>query len=716
MVNSVEYLLKTEFSRSLSDTGVHIIDPFVGTGNFIVRLMQDVQTTALEDKYRHELHCNEVLLLPYYVANLNIEQEFWQRTQKYLPFEGIVFADTFELFEKAQQEMITPKNTERVNKQKSTDMFVVIGNPPYNAGQQNENDNNKNRKYSAIDERIKDTYSKDSKAQLHNKLYDPFVRAFSWASERIGDSGIVAFITNNSFIDAGMFDGMRKHLAEEFNALYLLNLGGNMRKGQGNSNVFGITVGVSIAMLVRTGKPIDSSCIFYNNETELLSKAQTFDFLKTYKNVGNVTWQKLRPDAKHTWLTEGLHADFNDGIPMGTKEAKRKKGTVEGVIFKVFSLGVSTNRDVWVYNFDQDVLRNNVQRTIVTYTAEMDRWNRQVNEWKRGNIPEPIVDDFVLYDDRKIKWSRDLKKKLTRGVIAEYANEKIRTSLYRPFTKSNLYLDKTMTDRVSPIPSLFPTPETENENRVICVPSIGGRTNFWCYLTNVIPNLTITAIDGTQCFPFYTYSQDGKIRRENITDWALETFQNHYENDRITKWDIFYYHYGILHHPGYRAKYQEDLKRNFPRIPFADDFWAFAKAGEQLADLHINYESAPKYTGLTLKETPNMPLDWRVEKMKLSKDKTQIHYNDFLTIEDIPVEAYAYRLGTRSALEWVVDQYRVTEDYKSNTGRGSRIINDPNREAEPRYIVDLIGRVVTVSLETVKLTNNLPALYSDNED
>ena len=714
MVNSVEYLLKTEFNRSLSDTGVHIIDPFVGTGNFIVRLMQDIQTTALEDKYRHELHCNEVLLLPYYVANLNIEQEFWQRTQKYLPFEGIVFADTFELFEKAQQEMITPKNTERVNKQKATDMFVVIGNPPYNALQENENDNNKNRKYPAIDERIKDTYSKDSKAQLHNKLYDPFVRAFRWASERIGDTGAVAFVTNNSFIDDWMFDGMRKHLAEEFNALYLLNLGGNMRKGQGNSNVFGITVGVSIAMLVRTGKPIASSCILYNNETELLSKAETFDFLKTHENVGNVTWQKLQPDAKHTWLTEGFRADFNDLIPMGTKETKRKKGTVEGVIFKVFSLGVSTNRDVYVYNFDQEALRDNVQRTIETYTAEMDRWSRQIIEWKRGNIPEPKVDDFVLYDDTKIKWSRDLKKKLTRGTIAEYANEKIRTSLYRPFTKSNLYLDRTITDIVSLFPSIFPTLEAETENRVICVGSY-GRKEFAVLMSRLIPNLNIWG-DPQQSFPFYTYDKNGANRTENITDWALETFRNHYENDKITKWDIFYYHYGILHHSDYRAKYQEDLKRNFPRIPFANDFWAFAKAGEQLADLHINYESAPKYTGLTLKETPDMPLDWRVEKMKLSKDKTQIRYNDFLTIEDIPVEAHDYRLGTRSALEWIIDQYTVTEDYKPKTGRGSRIINDPNRETEERYIVDLIARVITVSLETMKIIKNLPALYSVDEN
>ena len=716
MVNSVEYLLKTEFNRSLSDTGVHIIDPFVGTGNFIVRIMQDIKKIALEDKYRHELHCNEVLLLPYYIANLNIEQEFIHNTKKHLRFERIVFADTFELFDKEQMEIqsFTKENTKRVEEQKEKDMFVVIGNPPYNAGQQNENDNNKNRKYPALDKQIHDTYSKDSRAQLSTKLYDPFVRAFSWASKRIGKSGIVAFVTNNSFIDDCMFDGMRKHLAEEFNGLYLLNLGGNMRKGQGNSNVFGITVGVSIAILVRTGKPIDSPYILYNNETELLNKTQTFDFLKMHEHVGNVTWKKQQPNKMNTWLTEGLHADFDDLIPMGTKEAKKKKGLANDVIFKNFSLGVSTNRDVWVYNFNKDALRDNVQRTIKTYTAELDRWNRSVTEWKRGNAPEPKVDDFVLYDDTKIKWSRDLKKKLMRGKNTEYADHKIRESLYRPFTKSNLFLDEILIDSPGQFSTIFPTLESETENRVICTGGY-GRKDFAVLMSDLIPNLNLYG-DPQQAFPFYIYSEDGKIRRENITDWALTAFQTHCGDDNISKWDIFYYNYGILHHPDYRDKYRADLKCSLPRISSAEDFWVFAKAGEQLADLHINYESVPKYTELMLKETPNIPLDLCVEKMRFSKDKTRIEYNDFLTIEGIPVEAYDYKLGKRSALEWIVDQYRIKEDYKPKTSRGSRIVNDPNREAEQRYIVDLIARVITVSLETVKIIGNMPALYSLDED
>ena len=713
MVNSVEYLLKTEFNRSLSDTGVHVIDPFVGTGNFIVRLMQDIKKTSLEDKYRHELHCNEVLLLPYYIANLNIEQEFVNHTKKHLAFEGIAFADTFELFDKPQGEIFTEENTKRVEQQKAQDMFVVIGNPPYNAQQESENDNNKNRPYPALDKQIKDTYVKDSKARLKYNAYDPFVRAFRWASERIGDTGIVAFVTNNSFIGAWTFDGMRKHLAQEFNALHLLNLGGNIRKGQADSNVFGITVGVSIAILVRTGEPVDSPHIFYNDETELLSKAQTFDFLKTHNNIGNITtWEEIQPDEKHRWLTKGFHDDFDDLTPMGTQEAKKEKGTaetIEGVIFKNFSLGISTNRDVWIYNFNQDTLHDNVQRTLETYTAEVDRWKRQVTEWKRGNAPEPQVNDFILSDTTKIKWSRDLKeKKLQKGKVTEYSNHKIRTALYRPFTKTNLFFDKILIDSPGQFHTILPTSETEIENQVICVAGIGDRKGFGCLATNRIPSLDL-AFEKVQCFPFYIYDDDGTNRRENITDWALELFRTYYEDNAITKWNIFYYNYGILHHPDYRDKYQEDLKQSLPHIPLVDDFWAFARAGEQLAILHIDYESAPKYTGLTLKETPNMSLDWQIEKMKF-KDKTQIEYNDFLTIENIPIKAHDYKLGKRSALEWIVDQYRFKEDKDTKKRKGSYITNDPNRESEPRYIVDLIARVITVSLETVKIINNLPTL------
>ncbi|MCG9131678.1 DEAD/DEAH box helicase [Candidatus Poribacteria bacterium] len=697
MVKSIEHILETEFNRSLSDSGVHIIDPFVGTGNFIVRLMQDIRGTALEEKYRHELHCNEVMLLPYYIASLNIEQEYFQRTGTYLPFEGIALADTFELLEQEQGELFTRENTERVKRQKAADMFVVLGNPPYNAWQVNENDNNKNRKYQAMDKLIRDTYVADSKATNRNALYDPYVKAILWASERISEEGVIAFVTNSGFLDGTAFDGMRKHLADNFDAIYIFDLGGNARKGlkASDTNVFGIRVGVSINLLVKTKQDQSKkSRIFYYRTDDLWNKKQKFDFLNEHQHVGNIVGQTIEPDARHTWLTEGLHAEFDTFIPIGTKEAKANKNAASSVIFKTYSSGVKTNRDAWSYNFNRNVLTANIQRMSRIYNAEADRWKRADN--KAANI-----DDFVVYDDTKIAWSRDLKGKLKRGTTAEYTGYKMRTALYRPFTKSNLYFDRAISDVLYMFPSIFPNPETEKENRVIWI-KVGREWSMFALLTNKIPD--ILPQGGSQCFPFYTYNEDGTNRQENITDWALAEFRDHYNDDTITKWDIFHYNYALLHHPIYREKYEMNLKRDLPHIPFAEDFWGFANAGAALSDLHINYESVPKYDGLEEIETPGMKVDWHVEKMKLSKDKTQLKYNDFLTLDGIPSEVYAYRLGNRSALEWVIDQYRVKVDKRSG------IVNDPNREDQPRYIVDLIARVISVSLQTVEIVGGLPPL------
>ena len=697
MVKSVAYLLETEFNRSLSDSGVHIIDPFVGTGNFIVRLMQDIRGTALAEKYRHELHCNEVMLLPYYIASLNIEQEFFQRTGTYLPFEGIALADTFELLAQDQGELFTRENTERVKRQKAADMFVVIGNPPYNAWQVNDSDNNRNRKYAVMDKRITDTYAADSKATLKNALYDPYVKAIRWASDRIGQEGIVAFVTNNGFLDGLAFDGMRKHLADDFDAIYILDLGGNARKGLkvSDANVFGIRVGVSINLFVKNkGKSSENPNIFYFRTDDLWNRERKFNFLNKHQHTRNIEWNSIQPDKQHTWLTEGLHAEFDTFIPIGTKEAKASKGAVVNVIFGTYCRGVVTNRDAWVYNFNRNVLTENVQRMIGTYNAETDRWKRQ--EHQRIN-----VNDFVVYDDTKIKWDRELRQHLQRGRFAEWTEHKVRTSLYRPFTKSNLFFDRVLNNCVYLFPSFFPTPETEKENRIIWL-KVGKELPMFVLMANQIPDLLPQS--GSQCFPFYTYDEDGTNRQENITDWALTELRTHYNDDTISKWDIFHYNYALLHHPTYREKYEMNLKRDLPHIPFAENFWGFAKAGAQLADLHVNYESVSKYDGLKYTETPGLTVDWRVEKMRLSKDKTQLKYNDFLTLDGIPAEVYAYRLGNRSALEWVVDQYRVKTDKRSG------IVNDPNRAEEPQYIVDLIGRVITVSLKTVEIVEGLPPL------
>ena len=704
MVKSVEHILQTEFNRSLADTGVNIIDPFVGTGNFIVRIMQELDPISLERKYTAdppELKCNELMLLPYYIASLNIEHEFYNATNRYVPYEGLCLVDTFELAEDREQlQLFTPANTERVEKQKKSEMFVVIGNPPYNMGQVNENDNNKNRKYETMDERVQETYVKDSKATLRNKLSDPYVKAIRWASDRIGEEGVVAFVTNSGFLDGIAFDGMRKHLAQDFDAIYILNLSGNVRKNPKLSgtthNVFGIQVGVSINFFIKKTDSTNSQArIFYARVDEFWRKEEKYQYLDSNQHYQNIEWQQITPDQRYAWLTEGLHSEFETFIPIGSKKAKAKKGEAIDVIFKTYSLGVSTNRDAWVYNFNQNTLAENMHRMIENYNTEVTRWVQRTDR-------DADLDDFVMSDDQKIKWSRNLKRELRRNKIAEYTKEKIRGSLYRPFTKPYLFFDSIMNDEVSLFSSIFPAAEVERENRVICVNGIGSNKPFQTLMAERV--LSLDMLEKTQCFPFYTYDEDGTNRRENITDWALTEFRTHYEDNTITKWDIFHYTYGLLHHPDYRQKYEVNLKRDLPHIPYAKDFWGFASAGERLADLHVNYESQPEYRGLKFIQNPDVSLDWRVEKMKLSRDKTRIVYNNFLTIKGIPPQVFDYRLGTRSALEWVIDQYRVKTDKRSD------IVNDPNRTDDPQYIVKLTGKVITVSLETVDIIKNLPSV------
>ncbi|MDE0397258.1 MAG: N-6 DNA methylase [Candidatus Poribacteria bacterium] len=704
MVKSVEHILQTEFNRSMSDTGVHIIDPFVGTGNFIVRIMQALDPISLERKYTAnppELQCNEVMLLPYYIASMNIEHEFFTAMHRYMPYEGICLVDTFEMAEGQQMSLFTADNTARVEKQKESPMFVVIGNPPYNIGQVNENDNNKNRKYETMDQRIADTYAKDSKATLKTALYDPYIKAIRWGLDRIGEEGVVAFVTNNSFLSGLAFDGMRKHLADDCDAIYVIDLGGNARKGLkvSNANVFGIRVGVSINLFVKKkGSLSEVPRIFYYRIDELWDKKQKFDFLNEYQHIGGVTWESIQPDARHTWITEGLHTEFETFIPMGSKEAKREKDETIGVIFKTYSNGVKTNRDAWTYNFNQNVLTENMSQMIDNYNIEVARWAQRTDR-------DANLDNYVISDETEIKWSSTLKQRLQSGQSAAFTDVKIRQSLYRPFTKLNLYFDRMMVDRVLVFPSIFPSLETETQNRVIIVSDHGFRAGFNALMANLIPDVhTISSRDSFQCFPFYIYDEDGTNRRENITDWALTQFRTHYEDNTISKWGIFHYNYGLLHHPEYREKYEANLKRDLPHIPFATDFWGFAKAGAHLAALHVNYESQPEYDKLKFIQNPDTPLDWRVEKMKLSKDKTQIVYNNFLVLDGIPPKVFDYRLGTRSALEWVIDQYRVKTDKRSG------IVNDPNRTDDPQYIVKLLGKVITVSLETVDIINNLPAL------
>jgi predicted helicase len=580
---------------------------------------------------------------------------------------------------------------------------VIIGNPPYNAWQMNENDNNKNRIYKQLDKRVQETYIKGSTATNRSALSDPYVKAFRWASDRLKDEGIVAFVTNNGFIDGIAFDGMRQHLAQDFDAVYVLDLGGNVRKNPKLSgtthNVFGIQVGVSITFLIRR-KATDTTrkgIVHYARMDEYWRRTQKYSGLESATHWGGITWQTIIPSSKHLWLTEGMQDDYETLLPLGTKAAKQGKGQA---VFKLYVNGVKTNRDIWVYNFQSEALETRIPNFI-------DFYNEHVFRYSRAN-PKPNLDEFVNNDDKRIKWSRDLKTDLKRGKFVEFQSSHVRAALYRPFTKTYLYFDNILNQDIAQLPRIFPTSATEAENRMICLTAVGNNLPFHCIMTNVIPDLHLTG--DSQCFPLYVYDAEGAgyERRDNISDWALSQFQTHYGDTSITKQDIFYYIYALLHHPEYRSKYAQNLKRELPRVGFVgadrNAFVSLVGAGMALAYLHLGYENVP-WNALTERENKNVPVSYRVEKkMALSKDKSTLKVNEFLTLEGIPAEAFSYKLGNRSALEWVIEQYQVSTDKRSG------ISNDPNRLDDERYIVRLVSQVVYVSLETMKLVNQIAAI------
>ena len=757
MVRSVDHILKSEFGREkgLGSENVHIIDPFVGTGNFIVRVMKEIKDDDdLKYKYKNELHCNEISLMPYYIASMNISHEYYERLKgkDYSQFEGICFADTFQIFEdkinedKEEQDVnfgfhdkyVTKENTERVRNQRSKDIFVVISNPPYNTNQANEMDNNKNRKYPELEKHIKNSYSKDSSATLRNKLMDPYVKAFKWASDRIGDEGVVAMITNNSFIDQYAFDGMRKHLEKDFDKIYLFDLKGNIRKDSMRDGiplgekhtVFGLQamVGISISIFIKH-KDSQEKSIQYFDVPFRSTREEKFEIVKKAVDVDGVEWRKLTPNKNHTWLTDGIADDFEDYPLMGDKLQKGK--TISESIFNMFSLGVATNRDAWVYNFDKINLEEKMKLLINTYDLELEAWNK--------SDKSKHIDDFVMYDEKLIKWNRELKKHLVFNKTERFSRDKIRDSVYRPFIRKYLYFSHLYNAMTLKNPYFFPTSESEKENQMICVTN-HTQVPFSVQILNLIPSLDVGGRP-TQCFPFYVYNEDGTGRKENITDKTLEMYRYHYsktpskmrsnlrpadlgglnnnppghpsddhppyQGGQITKWDIFYYIYAMLHHPNYREDFKENLKRSLPRIPFAPDFWSFSKIGKKLADIHLNYEDVEQYDlgQARYVNSDFEEISYKVDKMKLNKDKTELIYNRDITLKGIPKEVFEYKLGNRSALEWIIEQYQVKTDKRSG------ITQDPNNfDGNEKYIFDLVGKIVTVSLETVKLVKELSKL------
>jgi len=589
MVRSVEEILQKEFGRSLSDKGVHILDPFVGTGNFIVRIMQEIKTSALPHKYENELHCNEVMLLPYYIASMNIEHAFYERTNEYKAFPGICLVDTFELAEPKQAELFTQENTQRVQRQKDAPIFVVIGNPPYNMGQVDESDNNKNRKYDrtdeSVDNRVRSTYVADSTATLRNKLSDPYVKAIRWASDRIGKEGVVAFVTNDSFVDQVAFDGMRKHLSTDFNAIYVLDLGGNVRKNPKLSgtthNVFGIQVGVSINLFIRTARDVSNHCeIRYARVDEFWRKEQKYAFLEDKQEYSAIEWRDIRPYGTNLWLEEGTDNQFPSFHPIATKSEKSGAELPDQrAIFTLFSLGVVTNRDAYTYSFNEQTLR----KTVHTFTG-IYRNALAIAKEREGD-----VSDLIDTNNQCIKWTRQVISALKARAETSIAEKDYRISVYRPFTKQFLLFNDFWNEEQYRIREFLPTARYEEENRIICFSAVGNPNPFQCLTVSGIPNLHLTG--DSQCVAFYTYAEDGSNRRENITDWALEQFRSRYGDASIGKWDIFHYVYAVLHHPEYRERYAANLRRELPRIPFVGASGAKAQIKSD-ADAAINGRSS----------------------------------------------------------------------------------------------------------------------------
>jgi predicted helicase len=644
MCNSVELALREEFGYSLASPEVMILDPCTGTGNFIVNLIDKMPGRALAEAYHNRLFANEVMLLPYYVASLNIEHAYYERMQQYEPFPGLCFVDTLDMAESRQIGLFTPANTERVEREKQAAITVIIGNPPYNVGQKSENDNNRNRKYKEVDGRVHATYAKDSTATNKNSLSDMYVKFFRWATDRLGDrDGMVCLVSNNSFVDQLAFDGMRKHLLQDFQRIDHIDLHGNVRRNPKLSgtahNVFGIQAGVGVTLAIK--KDGTNSRLRYHRVPEMWRKSEKLEFLAR----GDVPWKTLTPDACHTWLVPEHAGEYGSFQP------------IQGM-FGLYTVGVKTNRDEVVYDWDQGRLLQRIERFIADYNTEVHR--------HKAN-PQA---DWPAH----VKWSRDLKQDALRGRLAEFDEAKSRLSLYRPFTKRWLFFDRVLNEEVYQWPNIF--------GRAICI-TAHSQVPFSALMTDTTPNEAPGGRQG-QCFPL-----------SHLKPSAVAQFRQHYSNDCITKDDVFHYLYALLHHPEYRERYAANLKRELPRIPLAPDFAAFAAAGKELAHLHVEYESLNPWP-LEFVENKDVPYSERVTKMKLAPDRQSLDVNESLTLAGIPPETFDYRLGSRAALEWIIDQYQVKGE------------SDPNREDDPGYIVRLVGQVVRVSIETARIVRALP--------
>ncbi|MCP9629575.1 N-6 DNA methylase [Rhodopseudomonas palustris] len=699
MVESADWLCQKHFSKSLIDRDVQILDPATGTGTFICELLEHFrgQKEKLAYKYKEELHANEVAILPYYVANLNIEATYAAITGQYAEFPNLCFVDTLDnvggLGIKAGHQhdlfgAMSEENVARIKRQNSRKISVVIGNPPYNANQQNENDNNKNRAYPRIDERIKGTYIKQSTAQK-TKAYDMYTRFFRWASDRLHDDGILAFITNRNFIDSRTMDGFRRAVAAEYSDIYVVDLGGDVRANPKLSgtrnNVFGIQTGIAISFLVkrRLKKGKKHLCaVHYVRRPEMETADDKLSWLE-HARLSGLPLETLHPDAKANWINQ-TDNDFDTFIPIADKKSKvATNKSQERAIFKLYSLGISTNRDEWLYDID----RSRLTRKMRLFVDEYDR-----------------VGPTSLQFPESIKWSRNLKRRLSQGRREPFQESQITVASYRPYCQRWFYQSCLFIDEPGSSAEMFPP---GSENLSICFSDVGSRTNYCVLAVDGPADLHFGAsVDAYQQVARFRFVNGESV--DNITDWALQQFRTHYASRNkprrpISKDDVFRYVYAVLHDPIYREKYAQNLKREFPRIPFYDNFTKWANWGEALLALHIGYEMAspwqlqridvPDAKSRTAELSPK-PL------LKADKDNGIIFLDSETQLSGVPPQAWTYRLGNRSALEWILDQY------KEKTPKDPTIREKFNtyRFADHKEkVIDLLMKVTRVSVETMKI-------------
>lgn len=702
MIESTDHLLFKHFNKSLGEPNVEILDPATGTGTFITDLIEYLPLNQLESKYENEIHCNEVAILPYYIANLNIEYTYKQKTGKYKEFENICLVDTLDNlgFSKNYEDQLDffgvfDKNAERIDKQNAKKISVIIGNPPYNANQLNENENNKNRAYPKIDERIKETYIKHSTAQK-TKLYDMYARFLRWSSDRISENGIIAFVSNNSFIDARSFDGFRKVVADEFSDIYIINLKGDARtsgerrrKEGGNIFTDQIRVGIAVYFLIKR-KPKTGCQIHYNEIDDYLHTEEKKDYLRERK-LKDLPFVLIHPDTRNNWLNKSTN-NWDNLIPIASKEYKLGNSVSEKQpIFKLFSLGVATNRDEWVYDFDKNYLSTKVNYFSALYNDEILRWGKTERQ-----VP---VNDFV---DRKIKWTSELEHYLSKRIPLNFNPNKIVESMYRPFVRMNFYYDKIIVHRPYQQPKIFPFGHSKTEtNTVIAISGLNSSRSFSVLAASNIVDLHFNG--DSFCFPFYSYPT-GDERVENITDWVENLYKSQYGDETISKQNIFNYVYGVLHNPNYRQKYKINLKNEFPRIPFYKDFWKWSEWGKTLMDLHINFEQAAPYPLSREELDPETNRKAVVPRLLTRKDTGKIEIDTLTILTGVPNQVWDYRLGTYTAVEWVLERY------KEKTPKDPTIREKFNTYKFAEYkehVIDLIGRVCTVSIETMKIVEEM---------